>query len=468
MDRTNPNDLASPKLEPICPLSFQGERERVRGKRLLLGPMRLTLFLLLAAVCCSPAQDFIAGADLSHLAFFESLGVSYKDNGQPQDALAILKQHGLAWVRLRLFTSNAAQAQADPYNYINNLAYTLPLAQRVNKAGLRFLLDFHYSDTWADPGHQRKPAAWTNLSFVQLVQQMRDYNSNTIAAFKAAGAMPDSVQIGNEITSGLLWPDGEVGGTYETPAQWAQLGQLLSAAVQGIKDAAGALRPQIMVHIDRGGDWATTEWFFDHLQQQRVPFDLIGQSYYPFWHGPLASLANCLTNAAQRYAKPIIIVETGFPWANAVWGTNIVGLSPGVGNQVAFLAALAAVEKSAPAGLAHGIFWWGAEYQRVSGVNEAGFDTASFFDATGDVLPVAGAFGNLTLSPILSAWRDHDQLTLNWPLSAAGAYPITTTNLGPLPTWTPLTLYFQTNQAGFELTLPIDSGPCRFYRLQAQ
>src|SRR5690348_1606326 len=189
--------------------------------------MRLAVLLWLAAVCCSPAQEFMAGADLSHLAFFESRGVTYRDNGQAQDALALLKQRGLTWVRLRLFTSSDAQAQADPYNYLNNQAYSLPLALRVKKAGLRLLLDFHYSDTWADPGHQRKPAAWTNLTFVQLVQQMHDYNSNAIAAFNAAGAMPDCVQIGNEITSGLLWPDGEVGGSYETPAQWAQLGQLL-------------------------------------------------------------------------------------------------------------------------------------------------------------------------------------------------------------------------------------------------
>ena len=409
----------------------------------------------------------MAGADLSHLAFFESRGVTYRDNGQAQDALALLKQRGLTWVRLRLFTSSDAQAQADPYNYLNNQAYSLPLAQRVKKAGLRLLLDFHYSDTWADPGHQRKPAAWTNLTFVQLVQQMHDYNSNAIAAFNAAGAMPDCVQIGNEITSGLLWPDGEVGGSYETPAQWAQLGQLLSAAVQGIRDAAGPLMPQIMVHIDRGGDWATTEWFFDHLREQRVPFDLIGESYYPFWHGPLASLANCLTNAAQRYAKPVIVVETGFPWTNAVWGTNIVGLSPGAGNQVAFLAALKAVENSVQAGMGHGIFWWGAEYQRVSGVNEAGFDTASFFDGGGNVLPIASAFGDLTVLPFFSAWREQERLTLDWPLSAAGAYPVTSTSLEPLPAWMALTNSFQTNQAGFELTLPIDSASGRFYRLQA-
>ncbi len=145
-------------------------------------------------------NSFIAGADFSDLKFFEDRGITYKDAGQVQDGIQILKNHGINCIRLRLWTSSAAQAQADPYNYTNNLAYTLPLAQRVKNAGLQFMLDFHYSDTWADPGHQTTPAAWANLTFAQLVSQMRAYNSNTIVAFAAAGAMPDYVQIGNEIT----------------------------------------------------------------------------------------------------------------------------------------------------------------------------------------------------------------------------------------------------------------------------
>ena len=158
----------------------------------------------------------------------------------------------------------------------------MPLAVRVKNAGLQFMLDFHYSDTWADPSHQATPSAWTNLTFIQLVQEMHDYNSNCIATFKAAGAMPDYVQIGNEITSGMLWPDGYVSGN--SNASWENLGQLMKAAVQGIQDAAGTNMPKIVVHIDRGGDWDTTKWFFDNLNNQSVPFDIIGESYYPFYH----------------------------------------------------------------------------------------------------------------------------------------------------------------------------------------
>ena len=314
-----------------------------------VGATNVTLPVVYFSDVSMPTRlPFITGADFSHLSFFEDRGVVYKDEGQAQDALAILKRHGLTCVRLRLFTSSAAQAAANPYNYTNNLAYTLPLAVRVKQAGLQFMLDFHYSDTWADPGHQAKPAAWTNLTFTQLVQQMRDYNSNTVAAFKAAGTPPDYVQIGNEITGGMLCPDGKVGTTNDA-TQWPKLGQLMKAACLGIADAAGTNMPRIVVHIDRGGDWSGTQYFFDRLVQQGVSFDIIGESYYPFWHGSLGNLANCLTNAAKRYGKPIMVVETAFPWTNSYWATNIYGIAPSPTGQVQFIAALAQVVKRLPA-----------------------------------------------------------------------------------------------------------------------
>jgi arabinogalactan endo-1,4-beta-galactosidase len=419
------------------------------------------------AVCWNAnAAILAAGADLSHLAFFESRGVVYQDSGHPGDALIIAKKHGLNCVRLRLFTSSAAQALADPYNYINNLDYTLPLAVRVKNAGLSFMLDFHYSDTWADPGHQRKPAAWTNLAFPQLVQQMRQYNSNCIAAFKAAGAMPDSVQIGNEITGGLLWPEGKVGGTYDTPAQWSQLGSLLSAAVQGIRDAAAPDSPEIIVHIDRGGDWNGTQWFFDNLRQQQVPFDIIGESYYPFWHGPLGSLQNCLTNAAQRYRKPVLIAETAFPWTNSGWPTNVAGLTPSTDGQVEYVAALAAALNRVPPGSAAGIFWWGAEYQALAGVNGAGFSTTSFFEAAGNVLPVVDALGQVILPLKLNATLDGTLLRLSWPISGAGVPLKVSTTVQTTLRWTIVTNQPQATAAGFNLLLPLSPDCCQFFQLQ--
>jgi arabinogalactan endo-1,4-beta-galactosidase len=404
---------------------------------------------------------------MSHLRFFEDRGVTYRVNGQVQDALTILKNRGINCVRLRLFTSSVAQAQADPYNYTNNLAYTLPLAVRVKNSGLKLLLDFHYSDSWADPGQQTKPAAWSGLTFEQLKAQMRAYSSNTIASLKAAGGMPDYVQVGNEITPGLLWTEGRVGGSYDTSAQWSQLAQLMTNSIQGIRDSAGTNMPKTIVHIDRGGDWNTTKWFFDNLiQTQKVQFDIIGESYYPIWHGSLGDLANCLTNAALRYGKPVMVAETAFPWTNSVWTTNILSLSGTTNGQVQFVVALAQVVKSVPNNLGAGIFWWGTEYQKVNGVNGAGFETTSFFNAQGNVLPAADAFGQMAAPLLLNASLTGYQLNVQWPLSGAGLKLTTTTNLSPGAVWSQVTNSAQNVGAGFQTTLPMEGGSSRFYRLQ--
>ncbi len=418
--------------------------------------------LALLVASSANSESFIAGADFSHLAFFESEGIVYRNGGQVLDGLQILSRNGLTCVRLRLFTSSAAQAQADPYNYTNNLNYTVPLAVRVKSAGLQFLLDFHYSDTWADPGHQAKPAAWTSLSFAQLVLQMRNYNSNCIAAFKAAGALPDYVQVGNEITSGLLWPDGEVGGAYDTPTQWSNLAQLLNAAVQGIRDAAGAQMPKIIIHIDRGGDWNTTKWFFDSLPA--VSFDVIGESYYPFWHGPLANLANCLTNAAARYGKPVLVAETDFPWSNS---TNVYSIPATPDGQVQYATALAQVVNGVPHRLGLGIFWWGTEYQHVAGVNTAGFEYRSFFDSSGNVLPIAGAFGQMVAPLNLGADLGGGSLALTWPLSGAGFSLLTSTNVAIASVWSAVTNSVQTIGTTFSVTVPVDLTHNHYYRLQS-
>lgn len=422
--------------------------------------IRVVFLLLFAATL--RAQSFLSGVDLSHLRFFTDRGISYRSNGVPQDAILLLKNRGINCVRLRLFTSSAAQAQADPYDYTNNLTYTLPLAVRVKSAGLKLLLDYHFSDTWADPAHQAIPAAWTSLSFAPLTAQLRSYCSNTIAAFVAAGAAPDYVQVGNEITSGTLWTDGEVGGAYENATQWSQLGQLLNAAIQGVRDAAGATTPKIIIHLDRGGDWATTQWFFDSLNAQSVPFDIIGQSYYPFWHGPLANLQNCLTNAVQRYGKPVIVAETGFPFANS---TNLVGFPATTNGQVNFVGALAQIVKGLPGQKGLGIFWWGAEYQTLNGYNLAGFDQRSLFGPGGNVLPAADALGQLSASVLMSAVPTNGGLQLRWPLSGAGMTLQSAASLSS-PSWQSVTNPIQGTNGVFSVSLPWNAS-ARFYRLKS-
>lgn len=432
--------------------------------------LRFAILLLAVGVTrAAAAQNFVAGADCSLLPFFESKGIAYKTNGVAGDAISILKNCGINCIRLRLFTSSAAQAQADPYDYINNLAYTVPLAQRVKKAGLQFMLDFHYSDTWADPGHQAVPSAWTNLTFPQLVQQMHDYSSNCIVAFKNAGAMPDYVQIGNEITAGILWTNGELGGSGDQATQWANLAQLLNAGIQGVKDGAGGTNvPRLVIHIDRGGDWAGTQWFFDNLiETQHVAFDIIGESYYPFYHGPMSNLVECISNAAIRYGKPVFIAETAFPWTNSVWTTNIDGFSGTVNGQLQYAVALAQAVKSVTNSLGAGIFWWSSEYQEADGVNEAGYNTTSFFDANGNLLPAAGALGAAAAPLVVNAGLSNSFLILNWPLSGAGMKLVSSTGLNSSPAaWAPVTNPVQSSGTTFRTTISINSNASRFYRLQ--
>jgi arabinogalactan endo-1,4-beta-galactosidase len=276
--------------------------------------------------------------------------------------------------------------------------------------------------------------------------------------------MPEYVQVGNEITSGLLWPDGRVGGAYDTPAQWSQLARLLNAAIAGIKDAAGAQTPKIIIHVDRGGDWAATQWYFDNLRKQQVQFDIIGQSYYPFWHGTLDALRACLTNAAARYGKPVAVVETAFPWTNS---TSVLGIPATPAGQTSFIAELGKALRRVPGGQGIGIFWWGAEYQHLKGVGTAGFEYKSFFDTAGNVLPAAGALGIWASPVFLNARLTGADLALSWPLSGAGLSLVTATNLTPPVSWLPLSNTVQDPGGKFDTALPLSTNRSGFFRLQS-
>jgi arabinogalactan endo-1,4-beta-galactosidase len=338
------------------------------------------------------AAPFIVGADMSSLPTFQARGKQYRDGSQ-NDALAILKSHGINFIRLRLLTSSPEQAKLHPDADAYNLAYELPLALRVTQAGLPWMLDFFYSDTWADPGHQIKPKAWEGLSLDQLGQRMYEFNRDTIAAFRRAGAMPRFVQVGNEITNGMVWPDGKD----DTPQHWSQMAALIKSAIRGIHDAAGDQMPKIVIHIDRGDHKALVQWFFDHLREQQVDFDIIGLSYYPRPSSKLADLKASLDNTAARFGHPVMIVETAFPGVASRRDGEppkpILGIDPGPQGQAKYAQLLCHLVAAVPDGKGIGVFWWGAEYQPLPGVNLAGYENSSFFDRDGDARPVAGALG---------------------------------------------------------------------------
>src|SRR5262245_35287526 len=213
---------------------------------------------ILASSCA--AAPFMAGADISSLPVLEEAGAVYRDGGVAGDAIDILRDHGTNYFRLRLFVDPSGSN--DDF-VVQDLAYTIDLAKRVKASGAKLLLDFHYSDTWADPGKQGKPAAWNDLDAAELQQQVYDYTKSSIEAFKAEGVRPEMVQIGNEISNGMLWNsttaaanNGYVwsGGSHN--AGFDRLAALLTAGIDGAKDGAGpGQEPLIMLHHDKGAQW---------------------------------------------------------------------------------------------------------------------------------------------------------------------------------------------------------------------
>ena len=320
-----------------------------------------------AAGATAGSSPFTLGADVSFLAAPPRPGRparTYRENGVPDDEVAILMRHGWTSFRLRVFVSPVREA---PDNSLEN---TIPLARRIKAAGATLLLDIHYSDTWADPQHQEIPVAWRGLGFDALEARVEAYSRETIRAFKDAGAMPDWVQVGNEITRGMLWPLGQLpipgNGEYLPPQpydstlQWEHLTRLLKAGIRGVREGAGDTPPRIAVHIDRGGDWATTRWFFDHLAAAQVDYDIIAQSFYPPWrHGTLEQLWENLTECARRYGKDFLVTETGYGRSQRPDNPDMLWPITPQG-RLQFLVDLVNTVKATPHGI--GVQYWAPEF----------------------------------------------------------------------------------------------------------
>jgi arabinogalactan endo-1,4-beta-galactosidase len=242
----------------------------------------LSLILILN-IFLKSQSEFIKGVDVSTLLQIEDNGGLFKENGLSKDPLQIFKDHGINYVRLKLWHTPTA-------NY-NNQQKVLIAAQRIKSKGLKFLLDFHYSDWWADPGNQTKPATWNGLPFQSLKDSVYEYTKNVITTLKTYNLLPDMVQIGNEIICGMLWKDGRICDQYNTPQQWNNFASLVKEGILGVNESINVNDSvKIMIHIDRGGDNVGARWFYDGLIAQNVEFDVIGLSFYPWWHGTLDDL----------------------------------------------------------------------------------------------------------------------------------------------------------------------------------
>jgi arabinogalactan endo-1,4-beta-galactosidase len=247
------------------------------------------------------------GADISWVPHDEHYGATYVDtDGVSKDILVLLKNHGFNSVRLRTFVNPRAADGYDQVDGFADLAHTVSMGQRIKQAGMGFLLALHYSDNWADPGKQCIPVAWQQDTFEQLTQHVHDYTRDVITTLKSVGALPDLVQIGNEITPGLLIhicdPFGipvSVNPVNGQDTNWANLGTLLKAGIQAVKEVDPSIK--IVLHIDKGGDVGASMAWIHSAQAQNVPFDIFADTSYVRWQGQPSSWQNTFAMLATTF-----------------------------------------------------------------------------------------------------------------------------------------------------------------------
>ena len=287
------------------------------------------------------AQPFARGADVGWLQQMEATGyVFYNDKGVAQDCFQILKDKGINSVRFRVFVNPSA----DKVSGHCSRDEVVTMSKRAKAMGFRIMIDFHYSDTWADPGKQVKPAAWANHNFSELKKDVYDHTYDVINTLKKNGVTPEWVQVGNEIRGGMLRPDGST-------SNYPQLAQLITSGYKAVK--AVSPTSKVIVHLDRGNDSALYKDFFDNLTTHGAMYDVIGMSYYPYWlkqdyKASINDLANNLKDMATRYGKEVIVAEVG-------------GEYTAVQNTYDMLVAVQHAVRSVPNAKGLGVFYWEPE-----------------------------------------------------------------------------------------------------------
>lgn len=321
----------------------------------------------------------IRGADLSGLPRNEDRGAVYLDAaGRPTDAVRQLADHGANMARLKVWV--------DPSDGYNDQDDVVATAKRIEAAGMQLLVDFHYSDRWTDPGAQTMPKAWLGLSAPEVATKIHDHTRSVLDALAAEGITADAVQVGNEINPGMVWPLGQTWDVDPSDgvsgAQWDALATFLTAGATAVKEVSPTT--QVVLHltnINAGIDGLT--WWFDEATSRGVPFDLVGLSYYGYWHGGLSSMQQAVTTLSARYDRDVLIVETSYPWTleddpDHTWENVIADPSQLVAGypatpegQAANFRAIQDVVASAPGGRGLGVVAWEPAWTAVDG---AGWD----------------------------------------------------------------------------------------------
>ncbi len=343
--------------------------------------------------------DFLIGADVSSLQAMEDYGAKYYDfDGEEKDALELLKIHGVNYIRLRVW--NEPETSFDRGDYCN-IENTIAMAKRVKALGMKLLLDFHYSDSWADWQNQRVPKAWLGQNMEELSESVYQYTRRVLETLYNEGAYPEVVQIGNEIGSGLLWEHGKLDKPENVTA-------LLNRGIDAVKEAdTGSERAEIMLHVESGGNLEKTENFFTLLNENGLKqYDMIGLSYYPYWAGAYPNLLRNMRNIREKFDKKVVVVETAFPYTDASHDAtpNVVtgeltrkemGLEPSEENQRKVTEEIIQLVHNEENG--YGVFYWEPVWYCVKGVgamknsgNE--WENQAVFDHTGRALDGLHAF----------------------------------------------------------------------------
>jgi arabinogalactan endo-1,4-beta-galactosidase len=334
---------------------------------------------------------FLVGADISFLDRINEYGGIYKENGKEKDALEIFKNNGYNYVRLRLYNSPNMEGST-----CQDLAYTIKLAKRIKKSGMKMLLSFHYSDTWTNPGTQSKPAAWENLPFEILKDSVYQYTLKVMKIFHAEGVTPDMAGPGNEIQNGMMWPEGKLNRKTapDDTLQWKQFTELMMAGIRGIKDSPDGEIIPIMIHSGSGGDKEDTKWYYGNIIAHEVDFDIIGISYYPWWQGTFEMLEDNIQFMSGAFKKDIIVVETAYQWKGEYEGKKTEFNIPPFPNteqgQYDFLHELYLICRKYPQ--VKGIFYWYPESVKTNPESGLRYRERSLFKEDGEALLGIKAF----------------------------------------------------------------------------
>ena len=354
---------------------------------------RILLIGFINSLLFTQSNEFMKGVDLSMLKQVEDNGGLFYDNVNQIDPIQEFNSKGINTVRLKIWHN--------PLLNYNDLESVLEIAERVKNAELDLLLDFHYSDTWADPSNQNKPAAWENLNFETLCDSIEQYSRYVITKLKNQNTLPKYVQIGNETDCGFLWPDGYVCGESNNDIQWNKLRDLFMHAIEGVNtalDFEDSLK--IISHVSSGGNW-----FFGNLLEEDIPIDILAISYYPMWHGTLADLNQNINMLATQFGKPVLVVETAYPFTLS-WNdntNNILGLETQLldgyeaseEGQFSFLYDLISLVHDNDFG--YGICYWAPDWISTSQFGSP-WENQALFDFDGQLLDAVSVFDDANVS----------------------------------------------------------------------